>query len=161
MPRKIWIGAGKREDVVGEMAGRCPNLLTVEDPLVAVEFAAQTNVRQVGASIGLAVALTPHVGVRQDARQVVRLLLLGAPLQQRVAQHLNTEHVVVSAGRHASASELFGRDDLLERRQSPAAVFGRPTWGQIAILVQHNTPMRHELMELVAFEFADTTPIAG
>ena len=49
------------EDVVGEVAGRGPDLLAVDDPLVAVEHGPAAEVAEVGAGVGLGVALAPHV----------------------------------------------------------------------------------------------------
>ena len=86
----------------------------------------QRQAAEVGPGVGLGVALAPAVLAGQDARQVVPLLLLGAPHEQRVAEHLDAEHVVGPAGRHAGLGELLGDDHLLERRQPAAAVLDRP-----------------------------------
>ena len=94
--------------------------------------AAQAEVAEVGAGVGLGVALAPGVLAGEDARQVVLLLLVGAPLQQRVAEHLDAEHVVGAAGRHAGLGELLGDDHLLERRQPGAAVLVGPARRQVA-----------------------------
>ena len=45
---RVGIGAGEREDVVGEVPGRGPDLLAVEHPLVAVEHGPQAEVGEVG-----------------------------------------------------------------------------------------------------------------
>ena len=76
----VGVGAGQHEDPVGEVAGRGPDLLAVDHPLVAVELGPAAEVAEVGAGVGLAVALAPEVLAREDARQEVRLLLVGAPL---------------------------------------------------------------------------------
>ena len=55
----------------------------------------------------------------------MRLLLVGAPHLQRVAEHLDAEHVVGPADGHAGLGELLGQDHLLERRQPGAAVLRR------------------------------------
>ena len=44
----------------------------------------------------------------------VLLLLVGAPMQDRVADHLDAEGVVATTGRCSGLRELFGEDDLLE-----------------------------------------------
>ena len=90
----VGVGAGEHEDPVGEVAGRRPDLLAVDHPLVAVEHGPAAEVAEVGAGVGLGVALAPEVLAAEDPREEVALLLLGAPLQQRVADHLDAEHVV-------------------------------------------------------------------
>ena len=64
MPRCLAaspIGAGQHEDPVGQMAGRGPDLLAVDRPLVAVERGSTTEVAEVGAGVRLGVALAPDV----------------------------------------------------------------------------------------------------
>ena len=156
--RRVGIGAGQREDVVGEVAGRRPDLLAVEDPLVAVERGPQGEAAEVRAGVRLGVPLAPAVGAGQDARQVVRLLLVGAPHQQRVAEHLDAEHVVRAAGGDAGLGELLGDDHLLERRQPAAAVLDGPAGRQVAGLVQHVAPRRDEVAQLGPLQLADAAP---
>src|SRR5205814_8872415 len=122
-------------DPVGQMTGRGPDLLAVDDPFVAVLHRTGAEVAEVGPGVGFRVALAPLVLSGEDPRQVVLLLLLGAPLDDRVADHLDAEHVVGSAGRYAGFGELLGHDDLLERRQPGPAVLLGPRHGQVAVLV--------------------------
>ena len=161
MSGSIGVGAHQREDVVGEMARRRPDLLAVEYPLVAVERAAQADVRQVAASVGFGVPLTPRVGPRQDPRQIPALLFVSAPMQQGVAEHLNTEDIVRPSRRYPSLGELFGDDHLLERRQPGAPVLGGPTRRQVSGREQRGTPFSHEGGEFVAIEGTDSTPLGG
>ena len=156
---RVGIGAGEREDVVGEVPGRRPDLLAVEDPLVAVELRLEGEAAEVGAGVGLRVALAPRVLAGQDARQVVLLLLLGAPHQQRVAEHLDAEAVVGAAHRHAGLGELLGEDDLLERGQPGTAVLHRPAGREVAGLVERRAPRRHEVAHLVVRQLADAPPV--
>ena len=111
--RCVGVGPGEDEDVVGEMAGRRPDLLAVDDPLVAVEDGPAAEVAEVGPGVGLRVALAPQVLAGQDPGQVVGLLLVGPPHLQGVAEHLDAEDVVEPAGRHPG----LGRTP---RRGSPA-----------------------------------------
>ena len=60
-------------------------------------------------------------------------LLLGTPVQDRVADHLNRERVVAGASRGTGLLELLGEDHLLEFRHATAAVFGRPRRGEQAV----------------------------
>ena len=98
--------------------------------------ARQPRFAEVGAGVGLGVALAPEVLAREDAGQVVLLLLLGPPLQDRVADHLDAEHVVARAGGHAGPVELLDQDHLLERAQPATAVLAGPRRGQQTVLVQ-------------------------
>ena len=116
---------------------------------------------EVGAGVGLGVALAPRVLAGQDARDVVLLLLLGAPHEQRVAEHLDAEAVVRPARRHAGPGELLGQDHLLERRQPGAAVLDGPAGGEVAGLVQRRAPRRDEVPGLVVGQLADARPVAS
>ena len=51
----------EHEDVVGEVARRRPDLLAVDDPLVAVELGPAPEVAEVRAGVRLGVALAPDV----------------------------------------------------------------------------------------------------
>ena len=142
----------EQEDVIGEMPGRRPDLLAVDDELVAVEDRAATEVREVGSGVRLGVALTPDVLATQDPGQVVLLLLFTSPLQDRVADHLDAEDVVGRACGHARLRELLGDDHLLERRETRAAVLTRPPEREHAVLVERAPPLEGELGERIALE---------
>jgi hypothetical protein len=45
--RRIGVGASQGENMVGKMACRCPNFLTIENPLITVEFALLADVAEV------------------------------------------------------------------------------------------------------------------
>ncbi len=150
--RRVGVGASEREDVVGEMAGRGPDLLTVEHPFVTVEFGLEPDVAEIGAGVRFGVPLAPRVRAGQHPRDVVRLLLLGSPQQQRVAEHLDAEQIVRTAGRHSGSGELLGQDDLLGRAQPRSAVLDRPARSEVVRLVQRLAPFGHELEDGVAFE---------
>ena len=98
---RVGVGAGQHEDPVGEVAGRRPDLLAVDDPLVAVEHRPGTrgcrgrSRRWARSSPG-----TRGPRPRGSAGRKCALLLVGAPLQDRVADHLDGEHVV--AGRRSA-----------------------------------------------------------
>ena len=139
------VGASQHEDHVGGVARRGPDLLAVDDPLVAVELGLAAEVGQVAAGVGLGVALTPHVGAVEDAGDVVRLLLVGAPVQDRVADHADAEAVVPARRRHASLGELFVEHDVFEMGQSAAAVFGRPVRGEQLVVSQGLAPLGLEV----------------
>ncbi len=81
---------------------------------------------EVGTGVRLGVALAPALLAGQDPRQVVRLLLLGAQVDQGVAEHADAERVVLAALRRAGEGELLGQHHLLDQRQAGAAVLLRP-----------------------------------
>ena len=157
--RRVRIGPGQREDVIGEMTGGGPDLLAVEDPLVAVTDRLEPDVAEVRPRVGLAVALTPGVLTGQDPRQVALLLLVAPHEEQRVAEHLDTEDVVRAAGRHPRSGELLGEDDLLEGRESGTAELDRPAGCQIAGFEERLPPLGHELLDGAPLEGSDTRPV--
>jgi hypothetical protein len=81
--RRKGVRAGEQEDVVGELGLRGPDLLAVDDPLVAVEHRARLQTGEVGAAVGLAETLAPSGLAAQDLGEELLLLLLGAPLEDR------------------------------------------------------------------------------
>src|SRR5690349_1047710 len=85
------LSTGQREHVVGELGLRRPDLLAVDDPLVAVAHGRGLERRQVRAGVRLAEALAPLHLAPQDLGQELLLLLLGPPLQDRRADEGVTE----------------------------------------------------------------------
>ena len=79
----VRVGAHHREAPLRAVRERRPHLLAVDDPLVAVEHGARLHVRQVGAGVGLRVALAPQLLDRLDLREEALLLRLGAVRDQR------------------------------------------------------------------------------
>ena len=67
--RRVGIGAGEQEAVVGVVAAGRPDLLPVDDPLVAVEHGRRLQAGQVGARVGLAEALAPAHLAAEDLGQ--------------------------------------------------------------------------------------------
>ena len=73
---RVAVGAGQHEAPVGPVGQRGPHLLAVDHPLVAVELGAGLDVGEVGAGVGLAVALAPQLGAGDDPGQEPGLLLV-------------------------------------------------------------------------------------
>ncbi len=63
----IGVGPAEREDHVGVPAGGGPDLLAVDDPLVAVELGLAAEPGEIATGIGLGVALAPEVGCRRGS----------------------------------------------------------------------------------------------
>ena len=93
--------------MVCKVSGRCPDLLSVDDPFVTVEHCATTKVSEVAAGRWFAVSLTPTIFTGQYAGKVMLLLLFGADSKNGVAQHPDTETVVWSTSRNTGLCKFF------------------------------------------------------
>ena len=71
----VGIGAGDQQAVVGIMRARGPDLLAVDDPVVAVLFGAGAQARDVGAAGGLREQLAPDLLAGGELRQIMPLVL--------------------------------------------------------------------------------------
>ena len=114
-----------QEDVVGVLGLGRPDLLAVDDPLVAVEHRASSSGSPgPTAGVGLGEALAPGDLALEDARDELPLLLLGAPLEDRRTDQRVAEEV--GAHRRVGLGELLVEHDLFEQRQALAAVLDGP-----------------------------------
>src|SRR4051812_1868071 len=84
---------GDQHPVVREVGPGAPDLLTRDDPLVAVADGARGERREVRTGAGLREELAPHLVVAHDRRQEAGLLLVGAPGEDRRAGQVETEDV--------------------------------------------------------------------
>ena len=121
---RVGVGAGEQEAVVGVLGLGGPDLLAVDDPLVAVELGLALQAGEVGAGVGLGEALAPRRLALEDAGEELLLLLLGPPLQDRRADEGVAEEV--AAHRGADPGELLVEHHVLHGRQALAAVLLRP-----------------------------------
>ena len=80
-PRSIAVGVGaeQEEAPLGEVGGRDPDLLAVDDVLVAVADRGRAQVGEVGAGLRLAEALAPVLVGGEDPGQPLLLLLRRCP----------------------------------------------------------------------------------
>ena len=120
---RIGIGADQRKHRVGSVRGRGPDLLSVDDEIVAVAHGARGQRGEIGAGARLAVALRPGDFTVEDRRQVLFLLLVRAVDDQGRSEHVNAG---AADRRRAGLGELLIEDELLHRREAAAAVLGRP-----------------------------------
>ena len=153
----------EHEDVIGEVAGRRPDLLAVDHPLVAVEHrpaargcrgrsrrSARSSPgtrcpRRTGCAAGSA-ASAPRCPTAAACCRAsgCRTRRSGPP------------------GGHAGLGELLGDDHLLERRQAGAAVLASASRRrEQPVLVERLAPLEGELVDLVALERADALPSGG
>ena len=90
------------------------------------------------------------------------LLRLGPPPQQRAAEHLDAERVVVAHRRHAGPGQLLDEHDLLEPAQPGAAVLLRPRHPEQPVGGQRRPPLLDEPVGFVAIgDGAEALPVRG
>ena len=81
--RDVGIGAGQEHADVGDLRARRPDLLPVDDPLVAVLDRRGGEAGEVGAGAGLAEELAPRLAAGDGVADVALLLLVGAVHRDR------------------------------------------------------------------------------
>ena len=147
MLRRVGVGADQREDRVGHVGGGGPDLLAVDDVLVAVAHGARLEAAEVGAGAGLGVALRPRDLAGEDVADVLLLLLLGAVDEHRGAEQ---HHAGAADGGRLGAGHLLVEDHLLHRGEAGAAVLLGPVRGDPAVLGEGVGPLlRGDLHVLV------------
>src|SRR5687768_6032620 len=115
------------------MRQRGPDLLAVDDELVALADSRRAQARQIRTGTRLRVSLAPDMLAGENLRQVFRLLLFGAePDQQRADQ----AEAMVRNARTAETAPFLDIDHVLGGRQAHAAILDRPDWRQPALFVQ-------------------------
>ena len=127
MPRCLGasrVGAYEGEDGVGGVGGGGPDLLAVEDEVVAVADGAGLEGGEVGAGAGLGVALGPGGFAGEDGRQVLAALLLAAVEDERWAQHARARSRR-RAGRPRVAISWLRTNCSIALRPAPPYSFGQ------------------------------------
>ena len=120
----VVLRAADRKAPIGPFATGGPDLLSVEDPLIAFEACAGLHVGEIAAGVGLGVALTPDFLARDDAGEELLFLFFGAEGVQCRAEQCLAD--MVDATRPAGTGVFFELDNLLGEAQPAAAVFDRP-----------------------------------
>ena len=140
----VGVGAAEDEDVVGDEPLGGPDLLAVDDPLVAVEHGLGAERGEVGAGVGLGEALAPGDLAREDLGQEELLLLLGAPLQDGRARRACRRRSRPAAGRRRGGTPRPApRASMVERPLPPYSL------GQVAqIQPPSKSVLRPLLLEL-------------
>ena len=121
---------------------RGPDLLAVDHPLVAVEHGTRGERAEIGAGVGLGVALAPAVLAREDARAGSGAVCSSVPHRNSVLPTILMPKVSYGApGGNAGPGELLGQHDLLELGQPAAAVRPRPGDAEEPVLEQRAPPL--------------------
>ena len=110
----VGVGAAHHEAPVRPLGVGGPHLLAGDDPLVAVEHGLGLHVGEVGAGVGLGVALAPQLGARADGVEEAALLLVGAVGDEGGAEQALPHHV--DPGRGVGPDVLLVPDHLLRDR---------------------------------------------
>src|SRR6185312_11260163 len=116
------VGAHQAEAPVGEVGVAGPDLLAIDQPVVALVLAAGLQRGEVRPRARLGVALAPADLAVDDLRDVLGLLLFAGELQQHRPQHPQPER----GERAAVAGQLLLEDARLVGREAAAAVLLRP-----------------------------------
>src|SRR5579875_1874911 len=104
---RIGVGTREQDHPLRVMRTGGPDLLPVDDVLVAITHGAGLQAGEVGAGARLGKALTPRLLTRDDAGQEAPLLLLGAVGDDRRAGPADTD---AAGGRSAVQRQLLVED---------------------------------------------------
>src|SRR5581483_3445711 len=126
---RLRVGPRREPDVVRVIGEAREDLAPVDDPVVAVAHGARAERRQVRPGAGLGIPDREVALAREDLREELALLLLGAVLHDRRAHRVEREE----RQREARALHLVGEDELLGRRAALAAVLLRPPDAEPAV----------------------------
>ena len=151
MLRRVGIGATKNEHVVSDETLGGPNLLAVDNPLVAVKHSLCAEVGEIGTGIGLTEALTPSDGARKNLGKEFLLLLFGTPLENGWADKRVAEEV--GAHRCAGICEFFCHHNGLHGGETLAAVLGGPRGADPTAAIELGRPFLEEQRALIGTHF--------
>ncbi len=129
----VGIGADEQLAIVGHVGACAPDLLAVDDVLVAVPHRAGAQRREVRAGLGFREALAPHVLAPQDAREVERALFVGSFRDEGRAR-VHHAHEVDADVRGVGPRVLLQVHELLAHRKAPASERLRPVQARVARL---------------------------
>ena len=88
-------------------------------------------------------------------------LLVGTPVQDGVADHLDAERVIGATGWCARLLELLGEDHLLEFGEAASPVLRRPRRGQQRVGRQLLTPPIGERLDVIMRQGTNANPSRG
>ena len=118
------IGARQQDAVVGIVRARSPDLLAVDDPVVALLLGAGAKPGDIGSPGGFGKQLAPDLFAGGERRQVFSFLLFAGE-----GHHGRPAHAVADdehAAELAESALFLLPDHALDRRRAAAAIFLRP-----------------------------------
>ena len=118
------IGAHQAENPVGLVGVTGPDFLAVDQVVITLVLGPGGQAGEVGARVGLGVALAPADFTAGDFGQMFQFLLLVAEMEQRRAQHGDAETVEWRA--RADPGHLLPQDFQFLLVEATTAVFLRP-----------------------------------
>ena len=118
------IRAHKQQTPIRQLRKARPNLLTVDDEVVAVADGLGAERGQVAAGVRLRKSLTPNLLAGENRRQVTFLLLLRAQHDDRWTNQREANRADQLRG--VGVRQLFLKDGLLHDRRAAPAVLLRP-----------------------------------
>jgi hypothetical protein len=136
-PLRRGVGAHQAKAPIGMMRGRGPDLLAVDDVIVAVMPCRRLQRSEVRACPRLGKALAPPIVDIGGPRQKSALLFGGAELDQYRADHRDVERRYLRRRRQLVFLE---KDHALDRRPAGAAIFARPVERSPVALVEDALP---------------------
>src|SRR5690606_35995653 len=125
---------------VGVLAVGGPGLLAVDEEVIALVLGGGAERGEVGAGVGLGVALTPRDRANDDAREEALLLLVGAEADDERTDHVEAEGREL---RGAGERELLGEDEAARGVELRAAHALREVRRRPALLVEDAVPLHH------------------
>ena len=127
--RDIWVGSTRKPDEVGLVGPGGVDLRAVDDKLIAINNCRCAQAGKVGARFWLGVADGEVELACEDARQVSRLLFIGAVGHDGGADRVDRDKRKGRVG----PLDLVEHDELVDGASTLTAVFGRPCQPQPAI----------------------------
>src|SRR5262249_30868023 len=114
------VGTHEAEAPIGELRARGPDLLAVDEEMIALVHALRAQACEIGSSARLGVALAPPDLASHDARDVPFLLLFIAVFEERGPEHHHAHAADRTEG--AEAVHLLLKDARLLLREAAAAI---------------------------------------
>ena len=118
------IGPGEQDHLVGKAPQRRPDLVPIDDPLVAIADGTRLQRGQITARRRLTETLTPDFVGTQNFRDITFFLRLGTIGQNHRPGPGQTDQIDQKG--NSGASHLLAHDALVARRSSTAAIGSGP-----------------------------------
>ena len=137
--RRVGIGAYEQFAVVGDVGASTPDLLAVDDVLIAVALGARAQRSEIRPGAGFREALTPHTVAAQDAGKVERALFVGAFGDQCRARVHHADEVDTDV-RRVGARVFLEVHELLADGEPAAPERRRPMEARVAGVMELALP---------------------